>query len=71
VFPSLTKYLADRRLYRRDENDQVVKVRDNLQDATRCLVLGFPAMITKPDDDEEEDRFCRSGFLSGPNAWMA
>ena len=36
VFPSLTKYLDERRLYRRDERDQIVKERDNLQDAARC-----------------------------------
>jgi len=37
VFASLPKYLEERRLYRRDENDRVVKERDNLQDAMRSL----------------------------------
>src|ERR1017187_4163884 len=46
VFPSLTKYLAERRLYQFDENGQVLKERNNLQDAIRCLVLGLAAMIT-------------------------
>ena len=48
VFPSLSKYLEERRLYRRDEKDQVVRDRDNLQDAVRCLVNGISNMRTKP-----------------------
>ncbi len=67
VFPKLTKYLEERRLYRRDEYGQVVKDRDNLQDATRCLVLGLSAMITKPEDEDEESY--GSIFRSGPRGW--
>jgi hypothetical protein len=48
VFASLSKYLDERRLYRRDERDQIVKDRDNLQDALRCLVSGISRMRTKP-----------------------
>jgi hypothetical protein len=48
VFPSLSKYLEERRLYRRDEKEQIVKDRDNLQDAVRCLVNGISSMRTKP-----------------------
>jgi hypothetical protein len=44
VFSSLSKYLEERRLYRRDERDQVVKDRDNLQDVTRCLANGVSRM---------------------------
>jgi hypothetical protein len=47
VFPSLTKYLEERRLYRRDKRDRIVKDRDNLQDAVRCLVNGISTMRTK------------------------
>jgi len=47
VFGSLSKYLDERRLYRRDERDQIVRDRDNLQDAARCLVSGARHMITK------------------------
>jgi hypothetical protein len=36
VFASLTQYLEERRLYRRDERDQIVKDRDNFQDAVRA-----------------------------------
>ncbi|HEY7338053.1 MAG TPA: hypothetical protein VH639_24415, partial [Bryobacteraceae bacterium] len=48
VFASLPKFLEERRLYRRDERDQVVRQRDQLQDALRCLVSGLAQMRTKP-----------------------
>jgi len=48
VFASLSKYLEERRLYRRDEREQIVKEGDNLQDATRCLVSAVMRMRTKP-----------------------
>ena len=48
VFPSLSTYLEQRRLYRRDERDRIVPYRDNLQDAARCLVNGISRMITQP-----------------------
>lgn len=48
VFASLSKYLDERRLYRRDERDQIVKERDNLQDASRCLVNGIARLRVKP-----------------------
>ena len=48
VFSSLQQYLQERRLYRRDERDQIVKKHDNLQDALRCLVNGASRMCNKP-----------------------
>jgi hypothetical protein len=48
VFPSVSKYLEERRLYRRDEKGRIVRDRDNLQDAVRCLVNGISHMRTKP-----------------------
>jgi hypothetical protein len=75
VFSSVTKYLAERRLYQFDENGQVLKEENNLQDATRCLVLGLSAMITEPEkeieEEDEEDEF--SNFNSpfyGAGGWM-
>ena len=50
VFASLSKYLEERRLYRRDERDLIVKGNDNLQDATRCLVNGISSLRTKPSE---------------------
>jgi hypothetical protein len=48
VFDSLTKFLEERRIYRRDERNQVVKDQDHLMDATRCLVIGRSRVSTKP-----------------------
>lgn len=39
VFGSLAAWLAEYRLYRRDEKGRVVKVNDHLMDATRYLVV--------------------------------
>ena len=47
VFASLSRYLKERRLYRRNERNQIVQDRDNLQDAARCLVSGSAHMTTK------------------------
>ena len=55
VFPSLTKYLEERRLYQFSENGLVLNERNNLQDATRCLVVGLSAFITKPEKEEEDE----------------
>lgn len=49
VFASLSGYLDERRLYRRDERGQIVKEHDNLQDASRCLVNGIFRLCTKPE----------------------
>lgn len=38
VFRSLTEWLAEFRIYRRDEKGQVVKQNDHLMDTTRYLV---------------------------------
>ena len=67
VFASLWKYLEERRLYRRDEREQIVKDRDNLQDAARCLVRGIPRMRTKPVKSPPEP--AREYF--GKGGWMA
>ena len=48
VFASLSEFLDQRRLYRRDEKDQIVREHDNLQDATRCLVSGIARLRSKP-----------------------
>jgi hypothetical protein len=71
VFPSLAKYLGERRLYRRDESGHVVKDRDNLQDATRCLVIGLSALLPQAVEEDEEEHF-RPDFhyYCGPGGWM-
>ncbi len=44
VFASLSKYLEQRRFYRRDESDRIVPDHVSLQDAARCLVSGISRM---------------------------
>ena len=63
VFASLSKYLDERRLYRRDERDQIVKERDHLQDAARCLVNGISRMHTKPVQSPPIRRTYRGGSM--------
>jgi hypothetical protein len=48
VFASLAKYLDERRLYRCDGSNQIVRQHDNLQDAVRCLVNGIVRFRRKP-----------------------
>lgn len=66
VFASLTRFLEERRLYRRDERDQVVKDQDHLLDATRCLVIGRSRMRTKP-----RPSLPMPSRDYGPRGWMA
>ena len=61
VCASLTKYLEERRLYRRDESDRVVKDRDHLQDAARCLVNGLSHMGVKPIPRRPPERPAQPG----------
>ena len=65
VFVSLAKYLDERRLYRRDEKDQIVKEHDNLQDASRCLVSGIARLLTKP-----VARVLAPRQYNGERSWM-
>jgi len=67
VFASLSKYLDERRLYRRDERDQIVKDHDHLQDALRCLVSGVSWMRTKPQPASAVP----SSTYHGSCAWMS
>ena len=65
VFASLSKYLEQRRLYRRDERDQIVRDQDNLQDATRCLVSGISRMVTNPAQNALTPPRIYHGSLAG------
>jgi hypothetical protein len=69
VFPSLSKYLAERRLYSCDERSQIVMDHDRLQDAARCLVTGISRMRTKPKPAQLQPR--RFPVYHGPQGWMA
>lgn len=48
VFKTLSNWLMEFRLYRRDERGRVVKENDHLMDATRYLESRIGAMIAKP-----------------------
>jgi hypothetical protein len=68
VFASLWRYREERRLYRRDEREQVVKEPDHLQDALGCLVAGICRMQTKKvkRDVDPASHYARHGDRS----WM-
>jgi hypothetical protein len=66
VFPSLVKFLEGIRVFRCDERGQVVSDRDNLQEATRCLVGNLARMCRKPVQQSP-----RSNNRNGPRDWMA
>jgi hypothetical protein len=69
VFASLSKYLEERRFYRRNEEARILKEHDALQDATRCLVSGISRWRTKPTPSPASPRL--STIYRGPLAWMA
>jgi hypothetical protein len=68
VFASLSRYLEERRLYRSDEKGQVVKERDHLQDALRCLVAGISRMQTKK---VKRDLPYERRYSDSDRSWMA
>lgn len=71
VFKSLSNWLMEYRLYRRDEKGQVVKSNDHIMDATRYLIMsGLDRAITKPKPKQtDDDDFFYSGRNGG--GWMA
>lgn len=70
VFRSCKNWLAEYRIYRRDEHGQVVKDDDHLMDATRYLIMsGLDHMKTKPVERDSRARDNRRG-RSGPGGWM-
>jgi hypothetical protein len=66
VFASLSKYLEECRLYRRNERGQIISGKDQLQDATRCLVSGISQMRSKP-----RPSFAQPSDFYGEHSWMA
>jgi hypothetical protein len=70
VLPSLVRFLEGVRLYRRDERGQVVRDGDNLQEATRCLVLNLARMRMKPEKPEKRRFPEYYTEARGPRDWM-
>lgn len=66
VFQSLQNFLAELRLYRRDEKGRIVKERDHLMDATRYLEMSFLDICrTKPVEKKETTDYYGGG------TWMS
>lgn len=70
VFKTCSNWLAEYRIYRRDENGKVVKKNDHLMDATRYLFsTGLELMDVPPDYDddlnEEWDKWDTGSSMTG------
>jgi phage terminase large subunit-like protein len=68
VFRSLSNWIYEFRLYRRDEKGRIVKENDHIMDATRYLVMsGLERAKTKPVERKTETEF---SHYSGGTGWM-
>lgn len=69
VFRSMTNWLSEFRLYRRDERGRIVKANDHLMDATRYLIMsGLTRAKTKPAQKTAAPQSYSSGRSGG---WMS
>lgn len=69
VFASCASWLAEFRIYRRDEKGKIVKEKDHLMDATRYLVMMLQEILrTKPVTVQTADDQYES---YSPSGWMA
>lgn len=56
VFSHLKNWIAEFRIYRRDEKGKIVKKNDHLMDATRYLIVsGLDIATSKPDLEEDQE----------------
>lgn len=66
VFRSCQNWLAEHRLYRRDEKGHIVKKFDHIMDATRYLVLGAAKIMrTKPVTRATTETFAIADKIGG------
>jgi hypothetical protein len=66
VFNTLTNWLDEYRLYRRDENGKIIKERDHLMDATRYLIVsGLDVATVEPVDTPH-----RGPRAQGEGGWL-
>lgn len=69
VFKSMSNWLFEFRIYRRDEKGHIVKTNDHLMDATRYLVMsGVERAKVKPADNSNQ--FHQSYGGSTTDGWM-
>jgi hypothetical protein len=67
VFSTLSNWLNEHRLYRRDERGRIVKERDHLMDATRylCMMLGQVMQTPQVARRHEEPTFAIASKIGG------
>lgn len=71
VFKTLSNWLFEFRLYRRDEKGKIVKDNDHLMDATRYLIMsGIERAKTKPSDDSSTGKVIHYDGFNRGNSWM-
>lgn len=68
VFKSMSNWLYEYRLYRRDEKGHIVKSNDHLMDATRYGIMGLEKSKAKPVDIKQDAEYGVFGGSSG--GWM-
>lgn len=68
VFKSLSQWLTEFRLYRRDDKGAVVKSNDHLMDAMRYLESRIGAFSTKPQEPKTETKYVFPGAQA--QQWM-
>jgi phage terminase large subunit-like protein len=70
VFKSMSNWLYEFRLYRRDEKGHIVKQNDHLMDATRYLIMsGIERAKTKPSDEPVKE-FVEYQYGQSSGGWM-
>jgi hypothetical protein len=71
VFSTLTNFFQEYRLYRRDNEGNVMKRNDLLMNCLRCLcVSGRGRVCTEPDPEDEADERYRPFMGGTPGGWM-
>jgi len=54
VFKTLRNWIAEFRIYRRDENGKIIKENDHLMDASRYLIMSGMRMASSPPESDED-----------------
>jgi phage terminase large subunit-like protein len=71
VFKSMTNWLDEYRLYRRDEKGRIVKEKDHLMDATRYLIMsGLARAKVKPNDQPVKPAIEWGSYGGTGTGWM-
>jgi hypothetical protein len=69
IFRSMSNWISEFRLYRRDDKGRIVKQNDHLMDATRYLIMsGLSRAKTKPAPQTKSRP--AGSYLGSPAGWM-